>query len=111
VSKRERDKGLRGELEVKHLFEDHRWSMRGLEGEGDHIATKWRMINGLIDPNAPALVVHVEVKRQERLALPAWLRQAEGEAPDGTVPVVCFRQSRSKWYVAVELEKLLELIG
>ena len=40
----------------------------------------------------------VECKRQERLCLPAWWRQAvrQGEA-DGAEPIVFFRQSRQPW--------------
>jgi len=103
MSKVERDKGIRGEREVKHVFASRGWTMRGLEGQGDHIALKKTPI-GYVS-------LHLEAKRQERLALPAWLRQASEEAPDGTVPVVCFRQSRGKWYVALALDDFLELIG
>ena len=106
MSKRERDKGLLGEREIKHVFGSRGWTMRGLEGLGDHIATKTRVWRHRRD-----LALHVECKRQERLALPAWLRQAEQEAPDGTVPVVCFRQNREQWYVALSLADLLELVG
>jgi len=107
VSNRERQKGLVGEREIKHVFASRGWTMRGLEGQGDHIALRrvepsefWRSIS-----------LHVECKRQERLALPAWLRQASEEAPDGTVPVVCFRQNREQWFVCLSLADFLELVG
>jgi hypothetical protein len=109
MSKTERDKGLLGEREVKHVFANHGWTMRGLEGLGDHIAVKL-----VDDPNGitrSSRALHVECKRQERLALPAWLRQAAEEAPPGTKPVVCFRQNRGQWYAALPLDVLLELIG
>jgi len=106
VSNRERQKGLVGEREIKHVFASHRWTTRGLEGEGDHIALKYT------EPQpARQRALHVECKRQERLALPAWLRQAEEEAPTGTVPVVCFRQNRGQWYVCLSLADFLELVG
>lgn len=109
MSKRERDKGLAGEREVKHVFGQHGWTMRGLEGQGDHIAVKHILV--LDTSRDRHLFMHVEVKRQERLALPAWLRQASEEAPAGTVPVICFRQNRGQWYAAIKLDDLLELIG
>jgi len=106
MSKRERDKGLLGEREVKVIFRAHGWTMRGLEGQGDHIAFKYT------EPQpARQHSLHVECKRQERLALPTWLRQAEEEAPGGTVPVVVFRQNRGEWYVALSLAEFLELVG
>jgi len=107
MSKTQRDKGLRGELEVKHIFGSRGWTMRGLEGQGDHIALKELDLAGF----RRSLALHVEAKRQERLALPAWLRQAEEEAPDGTMPVVVFRQNREQWYVALSLADFLELVG
>jgi hypothetical protein len=106
MSKRERDKGLRGENEVRHIFVGHGWALRGLEGEGDHIALK-----AIEVPPPRSLSLHVECKRQERLALPMWLRQAAEEAPPGTRPVVVFRQNRGKWHAALSLEDLLALIG
>jgi hypothetical protein len=54
-------------------------------------------------------MIHSEVKRAERLKLPEWLRQARDEAPQGTIPVVAFRQNRSEWYVALRLSDLVEL--
>jgi hypothetical protein len=113
VSKRERDKGLLGEREIKHVFGQHGWAMRGLEGQGDHIAMKvtgFPRVKG--SPlGTRSIALHVETKRQERLALPAWLRQAAEEAPPGTHPVVAFRQNRGQWYAALPLDVLLELIG
>jgi len=111
MSKTERDKGLRGELEIKHVFAAHGWTMRGLEGQGDHIALRAVVHEQNGYPVAKTLALHVECKRQERLALPAWLRQAEEEAPDATVPVVVFRQNREQWYVALSLADFLELVG
>ena len=40
----------------------------------------------------------VECKRQERLCLPAWWRQAVKQGlADGNEPIVFFRQSRKEW--------------
>lgn len=51
----------------------------------------------------------VDVKRQERLQVPIWIRQAAAEAPAGTVPVVAFRQNRGEWFAALPLAALVEL--
>ena len=55
--------------------------------------------------------LHIEAKRCERLALPAWVEQAEADAArfrDG-VPVVVFRQSREPWRVCLRLSDFMEI--
>jgi len=99
VSKRERDKGLLGEREVRHLFEGAGFAVRGLEGMGDNLVLCDR-----------GLTLHLETKRQERVSLPLWARQAEAEAPAGTVPVVCWRPSRALWRADLSLEHLLGIL-
>jgi hypothetical protein len=93
-----RRKGVRAEAEVRRIFEAAGFEVRGLEGLGDHVVVCG---NGL--------TLHSEVKRQERLKLPEWLRQAQAEAPQGAVPVVAFRQSRQEWYAALPLAALVQL--
>lgn len=55
--------------------------------------------------------MHVEVKRQERLSIPAWVKQAEDDCPEGDIPLVVFRQSREPWRVVIRLDDLLGLAG
>lgn len=96
-----RRKGVRGEREVARIFEAHGFQVRNLEATGDHLIAV-----------SDVAMLHVETKRQERLQLPTWLRQAEAEAPAAAVPVVAFRQSRGTWYAALPLEMLaLALAG
>jgi len=108
-----RRKGIKGEAEVAAIWRRAGFEVRGLEGLGDHLViVKPRAIGGT--PDAPHLVadgftIHSEVKRQERLQLPAWLRQAASEAPSGAIPVVAFRQNRGEWYAALPLAALVEL--
>lgn len=47
--------------------------------------------------------VAIEVKRQERTNLPAWVRQAREQAAGkpGTLPVVAYRSNREDWTVLV----------
>lgn len=107
MSAASRRKGVAGEREVAVRFEQAGWTVRGLEGLGDHLAySPW-------PPSQPSsrTVLHLESKRQERLRLPEWLEQARAEAPPGVPPVVVFRQSRGQWIAALPLDDLLELIG
>lgn len=99
MSKRERDKGLLGEREVRHAFESAGFAVRGLNGQGDKLA--------FLPGRSP---LHLEVKRQERLVIPAWARQAEAEAPEGTVPVVIYRRSAEPWRVDLTLQQFLALL-
>lgn len=94
-------KGLAAEREVADIWKAHGLEVRNLEYAGDHL---------VIAPLADA-VIHSEVKRQERLKLPEWLRQAAAEAPAGTIPVVSFRQNRGEWYACLRLEDLAELVA
>lgn len=94
-----RDKGLLGEREVKHAFALGGFDARGTEGQGDHLVVC-----------ASDLVLHIEVKRQETLQPDKWSKQAEGEAPQGTVPIVCYRRSREPWRASIKLDDLIALL-
>jgi hypothetical protein len=102
-----RAKGVRGEHEVAAIWEAHGFTVRGLEGGGDHLCLHLPVTQRSTAP----LTIHSEVKRQERLQLWQWIAQAEQEAPPGAVPVVAFRRNRSPWYAAVRLETLAELLA
>jgi Holliday junction resolvase len=99
VAASSRRKGVTGEREVAAIWQAAGFEVRGLEGLGDHL-----VICG------PGVTIHSEVKRQERLQLPIWLRQARAEAPSGAVPVVAFRQNRGQWYAALPLVDLTWLL-
>jgi hypothetical protein len=100
VSRSERDKGLHGQQEVQRAITNAGLTLRRLTHSGD----------ALVDA-ADGHRLHIETKRQERIQLPLWLRQAADEAPRGAVPVVAFRQSRQKWYACLPLDDLLDLIA
>lgn len=95
MSRRERDKGRKGEREVLELLEAHGFTVRGLESGGDHLAL------------GHGLVLHVESKRHETARPWAWYEQARTDAPPMTTPLVAFRRSRSRWLALVDLEELL----
>jgi hypothetical protein len=94
-----RRKGLLGEREVARIWQTAGFDVRNLEGSGDHLVV---VANGV--------TIHSETKRAERLKLPEWLRQAADEAPQGTIPVVTFRQSRSEWYATLRLADLVAVL-
>jgi hypothetical protein len=99
MSKAQRDKGLRGELEVKHVFAHAGFAPRGLEGQGDHLVLCGH-----------GLTLHVESKRQEVIRIADWSKQAEAEAPQGTIPIVAYRRSREPWRVSIKLDDLIDIL-
>lgn len=106
-----RQKGVDAEREVAAVWKAHGLEVRNLEQSGDHLVMvplDSRMFPGADGGTA---VIHSEVKRQERLKLPEWLRQAADEAPAGAIPVVSFRQSRGRWYACLPLDDLAELVA
>lgn len=53
----------------------------------------------------------IECKRQKRVDVRAAMRQAMEAKGAGYVPVVCYREDRGEWMIALPLEELLELLG
>jgi hypothetical protein len=99
LSKKSRDKGLSGEREVRHAFETGGLPVRGLEGLGDQLVVC-----------ATGLTLHIEVKRAERITIGEWTRQAETEAPQGTVPIVVYRRNREPWRASLKLDDLIAML-
>lgn len=107
-----RRKGKAGELEVARIFREHGFDVYRTPNSG-----------GLHQPgDVQGLAGYVfEVKRQETLALPAWLRQAHAACEAGEVPVVIFRRSAlrtgrdrppdASWHVVLPFKAFLELLG
>ena len=111
MSRAERAKGLKGEHEVRAIYEAAGFEVRGLEGAGDHLA----LLHGIgslladavgADDHRRPLTIHSEAKRQEIARPWQWWAQAEAEAPAGTLAVVAFRRNRSPWLALTALEPL-----
>jgi len=98
----QRDKGRKGEAEVAAIARAAGFTVRGLEGTGDHL---------FVGHPASGLVLHSEVKRQETARPWLWWEQASSEAPPGTVPLVAFRRNRSPWLALVDLKQLVRLLA
>jgi hypothetical protein len=98
-----RGKGNGGEREVIDILKAHGWTgarrnfQSGGQGGGD-------ITGGPGD-------VNIEVKRQERCSIWAWIEQSEGDARPTDVPLVVFRRNRSNWYACLPLEELLPLLA
>jgi len=104
VGAAERAKGIRAELAVVHALRDAGWqavttrAQNGTQGGAD------------IFTDAP---LAVEVKDHGKMDLAGWLRQAEGNATEGKVPVVWHkrrgRANPNDWYVTMTGSALLAL--
>ena len=58
------------------------------------------------------LVLHIECKNAKTWSLPAWLNQAESDAPKGKVPCVIFhKHGTSKDYIALSLEDFFKIVS
>jgi hypothetical protein len=100
MSKSQRTKGQEGEREVAAIFAAAGYSVRNLEGQGDALAI-----------GSNGRLMHVEVKRQERIQILMWLRQAASETPKGVPPVVTFRRNHGEWMACLRLDDLLGMLG
>jgi hypothetical protein len=98
MSRTERQKGQRGEREVRDILR-----AVGFTCERD----------GRLDTDLSHNVTgyHFEVKRRERLALPEWLRQAEDEAALDETPVVVYRASNQPWRAVLPFDRLAYLLA
>ena len=94
-------KGSRAEREVVEIWRRHGYNVHRTPYSG---ALWWQKgdLAGLKD-------FHVEVKHQERLCLPEWIRTAEAQAHE-KIALVVFRQNRGEWQVCLKLEDFLGLL-
>jgi hypothetical protein len=67
------------------------------------------VIHGLPSFGGPGY--HIEVKRRERIEMPAWIAQAQRDAAEeGLVPLVVWRRSFEDWRVDMPFDELLRLL-
>lgn len=98
-----RDKGNAGELEIRDICrangfpEAERTPLSGSASEKGDIS------------RVPGF--SFEVKRQERPAWAAWIKQAEAQARSTDVPLVVWRKSRAPWWAIVKFEPLIRHVG
>lgn len=107
---RSRRKGAKAENDIAKIL-----GARGVEVRRTPLSGGLDWKADLIDkPGSDTLArlgLHLEVKRQERLALPAWIAQSKRDAPDGFSACVVWRRNNEPWYIALPFDQFLDLIG
>ena len=53
--------------------------------------------------------IHIEVKRQERISIMDWMRQAIRDCK-GRNPLVIFRQNNGEWYCVMRFQFFLDIL-
>jgi hypothetical protein len=105
MARMSREKGRRGEVEVVNLAKAH-----GLDAR--RTSQLQCDVPWVADVSIRQLSeAHLEVKRDERMAVDAMVRQATAEAATGKVPMVFWRRNGGKWRADVPLDWLFELIA
>jgi len=103
MSKASRDKGAAAEREIVHILRDNGWKDAQRTHDGRAQRARGDIRNG-----PPG--VHIEVKRHEKLNVPAALRQVEADANPLDLPVLVHRPSRQDWCATLPLDELLALL-
>lgn len=106
MGKSERRKGQVAERDVAAILSEYGFIARRTPLSG---GMDWKGDLRSPDGESPIPGVHIEVKRQERLYIPSWIRQAEADCPEGDTAIVVFRQSREPWRVVATLEHYLSI--
>lgn len=99
-----RSKGARGEREVIDIIQSHGWLNARRSSDGRIQSHRGDVLHG---PQG----CHIEIKRQERLNVPAALTQAAEDALPHDIPIVIHRPSRHEWMATLPLEELLPLLA
>lgn len=98
-----RRKGAVAEREIIQVLRAEGWPNAQRTSDGREQAQRGDIANG---PQG----VHLEIKRQERLNVPAALRQVAADANPLDVPILVHRSSRQPWLVTLPLTELLPLL-
>jgi hypothetical protein len=100
----ERRKGAAAEREVIGIIREAGWPDARRTHDG-----RAQVGRGDVAGGPPG--VHIEVKRHERLSVPAALAQVRRDADPGDLPVLVHRPSRSAWMATLPLADLLDLLA
>ncbi len=104
MSAAQRSKGARFELEVVHILRDHGWRDARRTSDG-------RVQVGRGDIAQGPAGVHLELKRHERLNVPAAFDQVREDADPLDVPVLVHRPSRHVVMATLPFDELLSLLA
>lgn len=103
MSATQRRKGKVAELEVVHIIRDEGWPAARRTSDGREQSARGDLANG---PEG----VHIEIKRHERLNVPAAFDQVVADANPHDIPVLIHRPSRHEWMATLPLTELLPLL-
>lgn len=102
MARAERAKGKIGELEVVRLLRASGWPLAERTSNG--------RLQGSADiANGPEACL-MEVRRRERLNVPAALAEVAEKAGAHDVPVVVHRRSNERWIASLPFDELLALL-
>lgn len=104
MSASQRSKGASAEREVLNIIRVSGWRDARRTSDGRAQIGRGDVIDG------PA-GCHIEIKRQERLNVPAAFDQVQRDADRLDVPVLVHRPSRHAWMATLPLEDLLPLLA
>jgi Holliday junction resolvase len=94
--KKSRNKGSRGERELFKLLN----ALMGRQAFKRNLAQSRAGGCDIQD----AGVIALEVKRDQRMSLPAMIRQAQGQARPGQIPALAYRRNGEQWQFLVILD-------
>ncbi len=104
MGKMQRRKGANGEREVVRKFRERGIELLRVPNSGG-LRRRPEECGDLI--GLPGY--HIEVKRQEKASIWAWIAQAESDALDEVVPLVIFRKNNAPWRVILPLDDFMDL--
>lgn len=99
-----RMKGKRGELEIAHMLRAGGWPNAARTSDGRAQSARGDIAHG------PA-GCHIEVKRAQRLNVPAALDQIVRDSNPLDLPILVHRPSRHGWMATLPLVDLLPLLA
>ena len=99
-------KGTRGEHEIEKILQE-----RGIRAYRNDQIFKGGKENPDVYAELAGIPLHIEVKRCERLNVPAAMHQAEDDAAENTLPIVAHRRNREKWMITIRLDDLLKVLS
>ena len=101
-----KSKGTRGEHEIEKILQDY-----GINAYRNDQIFKGGKENPDVSAELAGIPLHIEVKRCERLNVPAAMHQAEDDAANNTLPIVAHRRNREKWLITIRLDNLLKVLS
>ena len=97
MSKASRNKGKRGELEVRDIIRRH-----------DFDADRDGRLDDDLRHNVEGY--HFEAKRCETLRIPQWMQQAKRDAGN-RIPIIAHRRNNEEWLGTMPLDDIVRLLA